>query len=172
LLNTKYDKKTLHFSETQPTNVDPNELATLEAKNLEDVNKSYVTNLDFTKVPTLVIETTSLQGYHQVFDTESHQGDLLDHHDRSDKETEKHHAQISAAKRSIVTNVVLGSLFIFLLGVIMLVPPTWRPYCFAIIFSFIKVAMPVLTTISNFGTVQFVLSQYWNSFYNQFIQQD
>ena len=160
-------------SGTQSTSVNANVLATLEAQTL-DPNRPSSNNVESARVPYFVIDITSVDRYHQMLDTESHHGDLLEHHDTSNKnkETEKHLAQMVAAKRSIVTNIVLGFLFIFLLGVIMLVPSTWRPYCFAVIFSFIKVAMPVLTTISNFGTVQFVLLQYWNSFHNQFIQQD
>jgi hypothetical protein len=37
-----------------------------------------------------------------------------------------------------------------------------RVYLYVIIFSTFKAALPLLTTIANFGTVQFVARHYWS----------
>jgi hypothetical protein len=82
----------------------------------------------------------------------------------SDRESEKFQAQMSAVRRSKITNGVLGAAFIILLSFVMSMPTSVRQLWFDLVFSFVKVAMPVFTTIANFGTVQFVVSQYWHSF--------
>ena len=83
-----------------------------------------------------------------------------------EKETEKIQAQIAAAKRSMITNLILGGIFCFFGALAMFIPSHLRPFFASTIFSFFKATMPIFTTIANFGTVQFVLSQYWHSYQN------
>jgi hypothetical protein len=80
------------------------------------------------------------------------------------KQIVKNEAQISAAKRSNKTNLILGILFFAMFTIVTLTPKQIRPYFASFIFSVMKTSMPVFTTIANFGTIQFVLTQYWNYF--------
>jgi len=75
---------------------------------------------------------------------------------------EKTKSQISAAKRSNKTNLILGILFFAIFTLATFIPKKIRPYFVSFIFSVMKTSMPVFTTIANFGTIQFVLTQYWN----------
>jgi hypothetical protein len=76
------------------------------------------------------------------------------------QEEDKNQAQLAAASRSMKTNLNLGSIFILLLIIFLLVPEFWRPYLNAILFTLNKGLMPILTAIANFGTVKFVTLQY------------
>ncbi len=78
------------------------------------------------------------------------------------EEEEKSKAQMSAAERSIKTNLILGLIFLVSFSSLMFVPNIWRPYCYVIVFSVMKGALPVLTAIANFGTVKQVATQYWD----------
>ena len=80
-----------------------------------------------------------------------------------EKENDKIQAQFMAAKRSMMTNLILIAIFILLMLLALLIPVSVRQVCMEIMFSFTKVAMPIMTTIANFGTVQFVVRQYWKS---------
>ena len=82
------------------------------------------------------------------------------------KDAEKTEAQILAAKRSMLTNFILGSIFFLFVISVLSISPMWRPACFAFLFLFMRIALPIFTTIANFGTVQFVLKQYWNGIQN------
>jgi len=73
----------------------------------------------------------------------------------------KNEALIEAAKRCLQTNAILGLLFLLALISIMIFSRERRSYFSALIFTFMKGSVPVFTTIANFGTVQFVISQYW-----------
>ena len=70
--------------------------------------------------------------------------------------------QILAAERSLNTNLVLGLLFCITFTVFLFVSKNLRVYLTVIVFSVMKAALPLLTTLANFGTVQSVSSQYWN----------
>ena len=83
-----------------------------------------------------------------------------------EKDNDKIQAQFMAARRSMVTNLILIAIFITLMSLVPIIPVSVRQVCTEIMFSFTKVAMPILTTISNFGTVQFVVRQYWNSIFS------
>jgi hypothetical protein len=83
-----------------------------------------------------------------------------------DREMEKIEAQISAAKRSMITNLILGGIFCIFAALLVFLPDHLRPFGCEILLSFFKAAMPIFTTIANFGTVRFVLSQYWHSYIN------
>ena len=76
------------------------------------------------------------------------------------QEEDKNQAQLAAASRSMKTNLNLGSIFILLLIIFLLIPEFWRPYLNAILFTLNKGLMPILTAIANFGTVKFVALQY------------
>ena len=81
------------------------------------------------------------------------------------QETEKkNQAQIMAAKRCLQTNLFLGFLFIIVFGFIMLSPSSRRGYYSAVILTIMTGALPTFTTIANFGTVQYVISQYLQYF--------
>ena len=74
---------------------------------------------------------------------------------------EKTREQISAAERSLKTNFVVAGVFCLLFGVLVLLSKTAKSYFSVMVFSLVKTALPVLTALANFGTVQSVLSQYW-----------
>jgi len=78
------------------------------------------------------------------------------------QEQKKCQAQILAAQRSLQTNLVLGGLFCITFCIVLLVSKSLRVYLTVILFSVMKAAMPLLTTLVNFGTVQSVAGQYWN----------
>ncbi len=80
------------------------------------------------------------------------------------KSEEKIQAQISAAERSLKTNFVVAGLFFSLFGLLIVMPKTAKAYFTIIYFSLLKTALPVLTAIANFGTVQSVVTQYWKYF--------
>ena len=81
--------------------------------------------------------------------------------DRINRENEeKCNAQISSAKRSLITNVCLITFFMVSHVIVLLLPQTERIYFTVIVFAIAKGAMPICTTIANFGTVQYVVSQY------------
>ena len=78
------------------------------------------------------------------------------------QEQKKCQAQILAAERSLHTNLVLGVLFFITFCTLMFVSKSLRVYLTVIIFSVMKAAMPLMTTLANFGTVQSVACQYWD----------
>ena len=81
--------------------------------------------------------------------------------DRINRENqEKCNAQILCAKRSLITNVCLIFFFMVSHCIVVLLPEKERFYFTVIVFAIAKGAMPICTTIANFGTVQFVISQY------------
>ena len=80
------------------------------------------------------------------------------------KEAEKNKAQIVAAERSMSTNLVVGGWFcLFLVIQIVIVPKSLREHVGLIVCSAMRGVLPIFTTIANFGTVRFVVSQYWNA---------
>ena len=80
------------------------------------------------------------------------------------RDKEKTLAQILAAERCIITNILLG-VFLFIMFVILVtVSKQTRIFLYVIIFSTFKAVLPLLTTVANFGTVQFVARQYWSYF--------
>jgi hypothetical protein len=81
---------------------------------------------------------------------------------RNAEKEEKRTAQILSAKRSLTTNLSCVSIFIVGHIIIVLLPKSIRSYFSVIVFTFVKGAMPILTTIANFGTVQFIIAQYCN----------
>jgi hypothetical protein len=85
----------------------------------------------------------------------------------------RNQAQIQAAKRGLQTNAVLGLLFLLALVSIMMYSQERRAFFSCFIFTIMKSSLPAFTTIANYGTVQFVMSQYWQylkktSFYQYF----
>ncbi len=79
-----------------------------------------------------------------------------------DKEAKKTSAQLAAAKRSLKTNLVLLSTFVVLITILIFVESSIPNYFTVIVFTLMKSAMPILTTMANFGTVKQVAGQYWN----------
>ena len=77
------------------------------------------------------------------------------------KEDEKRLAQIMAAERCIKTNIILGMLLVLIFFISLVASKEARVYFSIIIFSIIKAVLPLLTTIVNFGTIQYVTKQYW-----------
>ena len=73
----------------------------------------------------------------------------------------KNQAQIQAAKRCLQTNAVLGLLFLLALVSIMMYSRERRAFFSCLVFTIMKSSLPVFTTIANYGTVQFVIFQYW-----------
>ena len=71
---------------------------------------------------------------------------------------------ISAAKRSLQTNMLILTLFIFLLTLEFMAPGNWRPYLNVLLFSSMKGILPILTTIVNFGPVKTMAIIYWEYF--------
>jgi len=60
--------------------------------------------------------------------------------------------------------LVLGVFFIFSFTSVMMNTRSRRGYYSAIIFNIMKALLPTFTTIANFGTIQFVILQYWEYF--------
>ena len=79
---------------------------------------------------------------------------------RTDAET-KTEAQILAAKRSLITNLVLIGQSLLIDVTIPFITPEYLPHVILFYFTVLKGALPILTTIANFGTVGNVISQYW-----------
>jgi hypothetical protein len=67
--------------------------------------------------------------------------------------------QISSAKRSLQTNLALITLFIFVLVFLYFIPN--RQFLSVLIFSMLKGALPIFTTVANFGTIRSVIRQYY-----------
>ena len=67
--------------------------------------------------------------------------------------------QLSAAKRSLETNLLIIIVFAFVYAIVILLPR--REIFCLFVMSLMKGMMPVLTTIANFGTIQSVIFQYW-----------
>ena len=80
------------------------------------------------------------------------------------KEDEKRLAQIMAAERCIKTNIILGALLVLIFFISLVLSKEARVYFSIIIFSIFKAVLPLLTTIVNFGTIQYVTKQYWIHF--------
>ena len=83
------------------------------------------------------------------------------------EEEEKTMLQILAAERTLKTNGILGIFFAVLFYIILTASKEARVYLQVIISAIIKAALPLLTTIANFGTIQHVVKKYWNYFYPQ-----
>jgi hypothetical protein len=79
---------------------------------------------------------------------------------RTDSE-EKTDAQILAAKRSLITNLVLIGQSLVTGMAMLLMTTEYLPFFTVFTFTILKGALPILTTIANFGTVANVISQYW-----------
>ena len=77
------------------------------------------------------------------------------------KEDEKRLAQIFAAERCIKTNIILGILLVLIFVISLSASKEARIYFNVIIFAIIKAVLPLLTTIVNFGTIQYVAQQYF-----------
>jgi hypothetical protein len=75
----------------------------------------------------------------------------------SEKKTE---AQILAAK-SLKTNLVLIGQSLLIDMAMPLIGMEYLPFFVVFCFTILKGALPILTTIANFGTVANVISQYW-----------
>ncbi len=67
--------------------------------------------------------------------------------------------QISSAKRSLQTNLALITLFISVLVFLYFIPN--RQFLSVLIFSMLKGALPIFTTVANFGTIRLVIRQYY-----------
>jgi hypothetical protein len=76
----------------------------------------------------------------------------------SDEQTE---AQALAAKRSLITNLVLIGQFLLTDMAMPFIAKEYLLFYVALIFPTLKGALPILTTIANFGTVANVISLYW-----------
>jgi len=73
-------------------------------------------------------------------------------------------AQISAAKRSLITNLFLTALCVLANSAFIFLPSDISPYFAVLVLSSLKGALPISTTIANFGTVSNVISAYLQYF--------
>ena len=80
------------------------------------------------------------------------------------KEEENRMHQISAAEHSLKTNGFVGLFFAILFCTIMVVSKEARIFFNFIMFAIFKAALPLMTSIANFGTIQYVAKQYWSYF--------
>jgi hypothetical protein len=71
-------------------------------------------------------------------------------------------AQILAAKRTLTTNAVLSTIFLAVFALMMICLTSNRRYYSVVVLTILKGALPIFTTIANFGTIQFVIMQYWH----------
>jgi ABC-type multidrug transport system permease subunit len=67
--------------------------------------------------------------------------------------------QISSAKHSLQTNLALITLFFFVLVFLYFIPN--QQFLSVLIFSMLKGALPIFTTVANFGTIRSVIRQYY-----------
>ena len=82
---------------------------------------------------------------------------------------ERNEAQIMASVRSMKTNLVVGCCFcVFFFVLLVITPKSLQPFFAAICFSTLRAALPILTTVANFGTVQSVVCQYLRSIQKAF----
>jgi hypothetical protein len=87
-------------------------------------------------------------------------------------QAQKTEALMSAAHRTIVSNLNVSTIYIFVYIILLrFVSKSWRAYCVAIVFSYVKTELPLTITIANFGTVQNVLAQYLEFVRNHFLKQ-
>ena len=77
---------------------------------------------------------------------------------------EKCEAQILAAKRSLITNMVLTALCVLTNSAFVFLSPDFIPYFTVLVLSTLKGALPISTTVANFGTVVNVISMYLKYF--------
>jgi len=98
-----------------------------------------------------------IDGQHITINHPKHNKELLTNND-SEEKTE---AQILAAKRSLITNLVLIGQSLFIDMAMPLIPTEYLPFFIVFVFTIMKGALPICTTIANFGTVANVVSQYW-----------
>ena len=77
---------------------------------------------------------------------------------------QKCEAQIDAATRSLFTNLFLFAVFIISNILFLWVKKDNRPYSIAMMFTPLKGALPIFSTIGNFGTVKFVIIEYYTYF--------
>ena len=61
----------------------------------------------------------------------------------------------------MATNFILSLVFILVFGTMMIFSSVNRRYYAMIFLNILKGALPIGTAIANFGTVQFVVVQYW-----------
>ena len=81
------------------------------------------------------------------------------------KEEEKTMLQILAAERTLKTNGIVGIFFAILFFVFMVLSKESRVYFQVILFKIVQAALPLLTTIANFGTIQHVAKNYFTYFH-------
>jgi hypothetical protein len=68
--------------------------------------------------------------------------------------------QISSARRSLQTNLVLMMLFVLFYFFILFIPN--RQFFSVLIYSLLKGLLPIFTTIANFGTIGSIIRQYYD----------
>ncbi len=76
-------------------------------------------------------------------------------------DSEEKTSQVLAAKRSLITNLVLIGQFLLTDMAMPFIAKEYLPFYVALIFPTLKGALPILTTIANFGTVANVICLYW-----------
>jgi hypothetical protein len=77
---------------------------------------------------------------------------------------EEPNAEMEAALRSMKTNLLMLLLFM-MTGFIFLIPPLeWKMFAAIMFQSFLKLLLPIVTTISNFGPVKEVARIYFENF--------
>jgi hypothetical protein len=82
----------------------------------------------------------------------------------SDENTE---AQILSAKRSLITNLVLIGQSILIVLAIPIIEKEYLPFYAVFTCTILKGALPICTTIVNYGTVANMISKYWNYLKNE-----
>ena len=65
--------------------------------------------------------------------------------------------------RSLKTNFVLSLVLVVAFLFLALPMNDLRTFYTLLVFTAMKGLMPILTTVANFGTVQSVLSEFWNN---------
>jgi hypothetical protein len=82
----------------------------------------------------------------------------------SDENTE---AQILAAKRSLITNLVLIGQSLLIALAIPIIEKEYLPFYAVFTCTILKGALPICTTIVNYGTVANMISKYWEYLKNK-----
>ena len=152
-----------HFAETlkdEQTEIQVPKNENNEMESLERKHEKKVEEFQMETLPRFTLQVTDLD-FDKKFDQNFFNENLPEVDSCSDID-ENSRAQILAAKRTLMTNAILSSIFLVVFGLMMICSTSNRRYYSVVVLTMLKGALPIFTTIANFGTVQYVIKQYWH----------
>jgi hypothetical protein len=138
-----------------------NKKATMESFELKDENEAVEFQVEAFSQETTLPFTLQVNNLDENFRPNFLHETALDV-DSFSEEDDNCKAQILAAKRTLTTNAVLSTIFLVVFALMMICSTSNRRYYSVVVLTILKGALPIFTTIANFGTVQFVITQYWH----------